>query len=682
MPSRPPDQVLLPLNTPIAQRILIDNGSSSVILFTLAHDKMKIGRDILHPFHTPLVRFGGNTTYPLGWIKLPVTLGMDPHQHIVWQNFIVVDCPSPYNTILGRPTLGRIKAINSTYHLMMKFPISIGVGEIDNVEMEALRDELEEITLADLRETENSCGVLWKNQAFHWTDESEAAFQQLKEYLELRPLLTVPTMGEELIVYLSVLPIAILQRPSTSERLLKWFIKLNEFHISYRPRMAIKAQALVDFITEFTNDVAPEPAVVLPEVETLEEQKATKEQNPDEDLARWKLFISGSSNHHGCGAGLVLQTLSGDQMEYAIRIGFKATNNEAEYEALLAGLRVATKLGVEFLDVFNDSQLMVNQVQGDYLAQDLWMVAYLDEVKNMSMKIKDFKICQISRMENKKTDALANLTSTFDFISDKSIALEFLANQSIEIAKTICQVEAGPTWMDNIIAYLWGEVIGQEGYSPSLFLALYGMKRGDIYKKIDKYQRFAPTRTPTSNSAVEEIADYRHRLLHKVDRGRASRQNHREEHHKFHMEEHRLSVWNSQGYYLGQRKQFDNDGFKLFCSDLAITYHFSSPSHPQVNGQVEVTNRTILRNRKVRIPMGEAPFFMVYGTESVILLEIGMPSFKTSNFDKENNETERSTLISLRKRGNELRYAKLLTSIRSLSTTIRELSTNLSCLVT
>ena len=81
-------------------------------------------------------------------------------------------------------------------------------------------------------------------------------------------------------------------------------------------------------------------------------------------------------------------------------------------------------------------------------------MAYLDEVKNMSMKIKDFKNCQIPREKNKKVDALANLASAFDFISNKSIPMEFLPNPSIEIAKNIYQTEAGLTWMDDIIAYL------------------------------------------------------------------------------------------------------------------------------------------------------------------------------------------------------------------------------------
>ncbi|GFZ19944.1 hypothetical protein Acr_28g0006490 [Actinidia rufa] len=138
------------------QRILIDSGSSVDILFISAFEKMKIGLDKLHPFHTPLIGFGENTTHPLGWINLPITLGTEPQQTTVWQDFIVVDCPSPYNSILGRPTLGRIKAITSTYHLKMKFPTLTGIGETAGDDMETLRDEIEQLILEDPRETENT----------------------------------------------------------------------------------------------------------------------------------------------------------------------------------------------------------------------------------------------------------------------------------------------------------------------------------------------------------------------------------------------------------------------------------------------------------------------------------------------------------------------------------------------
>ncbi|GFZ19559.1 hypothetical protein Acr_28g0002640 [Actinidia rufa] len=93
------------------QRILVDNGSFVDILFISTFDKMKIGRDRLHPFHMPLVRFGGNATHPLGWIKLPLTLGAKLHQTIVWQDFIVVDRPSPYN----------VKAFNLIYFVRKCF---------------------------------------------------------------------------------------------------------------------------------------------------------------------------------------------------------------------------------------------------------------------------------------------------------------------------------------------------------------------------------------------------------------------------------------------------------------------------------------------------------------------------------------------------------------------------------
>ena len=96
---------------------------------------------------------------------------------------------------------------------------------------------------------------------------------------------------------------------------------------------------------------------------------------------------------------------------------------------------------------------MVNQVQGDYLAKDTRMLAYLDEVKNIFRKIKYIKISQILREENKKANALANLASTFDFVSNRSIPLEFLLNPSIEIAKQsirLKRVQLGWTTLSHI----------------------------------------------------------------------------------------------------------------------------------------------------------------------------------------------------------------------------------------
>ncbi|GFY90980.1 hypothetical protein Acr_07g0011760 [Actinidia rufa] len=361
------------------------------------------------------------------------------------------NCPSPYNAILGRLTLGGIKAITSTYHLKMKFPTSTGIGEtpeklrIPNLSKKfvpisihpnfpdrqvmigtELTDELR-IALIDFLK-KNSDVFAWTQGDVPGIDPEVAMHKlftkpeyspvrqkrrkfaperlkviedevnklikaNLKEYLGSPPLLSVPTADEDLYVYLSASPIAIsavlvreedkiqkliyyvsktligaevrypriekiayalmiaarklrhyfqahsiivltdqplkqiLQRPDTSGRLLKWSIELSEFHIEYKPRTAIKAQALADFIVESTYEDTPQP-----ETTPLEEE-IPKEPAQEKDLAHWILFIDGSSNQHGCGAGLVIRAPSGEQMEYAIRMGFKATNNEAEYEA-------------------------------------------------------------------------------------------------------------------------------------------------------------------------------------------------------------------------------------------------------------------------------------------------------------------------------------------------------------
>ncbi|KAL0362157.1 UNVERIFIED_CONTAM: hypothetical protein Scaly_1170900 [Sesamum calycinum] len=99
--------------------------------------------------------------------------------------------------------------------------------------------------------------------------------------------------------------------------MVKRAVELSEYGIEYHPRPAIKAQALVDFVVKMTA-----------------EEGEHKQQ-------WWKLFVDGSSNLQGSGAGLILETPLGDKIQYALRFSFDASNNEAEYEALLAGGRLA-----------------------------------------------------------------------------------------------------------------------------------------------------------------------------------------------------------------------------------------------------------------------------------------------------------------------------------------------------
>ena len=123
-------------------------------------------------------------------------------------------------------------------------------------------------------------------------------------------------------------------------RLIQWAVEFSEFDIKYLPRHTIKAQALADFIAEFTPSHN--------ESEVVEDKK-------------WIIHVDGSSTQHAGGIGVVLQSPKGDKLTYKVRLQYQATNNEVKYEALLKSLELAKSIEAESVLILGDSQLVMGR---------------------------------------------------------------------------------------------------------------------------------------------------------------------------------------------------------------------------------------------------------------------------------------------------------------------------------
>ncbi|GJS62226.1 reverse transcriptase domain-containing protein [Tanacetum coccineum] len=203
--------------------------------------------------------------------------------------------------------------------------------------------------------------------------------------------------------------ISLAQRKHTAE---KWKFELEGYDIQYRPRTSIKGQILADFIVERPDEESPDE--LMAELEELPEP--------------WTLFTDGSSYIDGSGAGLILTNPEGVEFTYAMRFRFEATNNEAEYEALIAG-----------------------------------MVQYLKKVKTLTSNFKEFSIKQVLRSENKKADALCKIASTSFAHLSKQVLVEELKEKSIH-EREVCAIveEEEQTWMTPIHEYLTKEILPED----------------------------------------------------------------------------------------------------------------------------------------------------------------------------------------------------------------------------
>nr|GEY05077.1 reverse transcriptase domain-containing protein [Tanacetum cinerariifolium] len=232
-----------------------------------------------------------------------------------------------------------------------------------------------------------------KKSDFQWTAEAEVAFKGKKQLIAELPMLTAPKEKEELIMFLAAAKEA----------------------ISYRPRTSVKRQILVDFIVERPEDDTPDMSM------------EDREELPDP----WILFTDGSSCIDDSKSSLIITNPEGMEFTYALRFRFNATNNDADYEALIAGLRIPGQMGVQNLQANVDSKLVANQVNGIYIA--------------------------------KESNALSKISSTSFAHLSKQVLMEELREKSIDEKEILAVVEEeGYTWMSSVYEYLTEWILPEE----------------------------------------------------------------------------------------------------------------------------------------------------------------------------------------------------------------------------
>ncbi|XP_071727358.1 uncharacterized protein [Rutidosis leptorrhynchoides] len=292
-----------------------------------------------------------------------------------------------------------------------------------------------------------------KQKSFVWTNEAEIAFQEMKKLLKTLPTLTAPINGEILYLYISM---------------------ENKAFGSVLVVERDKIQKPVYFVSK---------ALTGSEINYAPIEKFVCTGTGFGGFPRSNDWGVGE----GAGAGLVLASPSGEEHTYALRFNFDVTNNEAEYEALLASLNIARKMDITKLRAFTYSQLVANQFNGSFEAHDSSMQKYLQLLKELAVRFEHFELAHVPRSQNKKADALSKLAAlTFSYFQ-KQVRFEELPSKSIDNDLMVASVvEEQPNWMEPILQYIRSDILPNDKHEARLVrerAPMYIIQNDILYRK-------------------------------------------------------------------------------------------------------------------------------------------------------------------------------------------------------
>ncbi|KAL0439431.1 UNVERIFIED_CONTAM: hypothetical protein Slati_2426100 [Sesamum latifolium] len=198
----------------------------------------------------------------------------------------------------------------------------------------------------------------------------------------------------------------------------------------------------------------------------------------------WLLHVDGSSTTQGSGAGIVITSPQGEDIEFAIKFSFKASNNEVEYEALVIGMRMAHEAGAKHLLAYSDSQLIVKQVEGTYEAKEESMIQYLQQMKELKTSFDHFQVIQIPREENVKANCLSKLASALEDCRTRRITIQYLpeARALLAVQPIMTRVD----WTTPIIRWIKEGHLPEDRWEAARFKARatrFLIQAGTLYKR-------------------------------------------------------------------------------------------------------------------------------------------------------------------------------------------------------
>ncbi|GKB84958.1 reverse transcriptase domain-containing protein [Tanacetum coccineum] len=452
---------------------------------------------------------------------------------------------------------------------------------------------------------------------------------------------------------------------------------LGEHNITYRPRPSVKGQILVNFLVEKPDKNLPDTPVV------------------ETPLEPWTLFMDRSSCVDGSDAGLIPTSPEGTEFTYALRFQFTASNNEAEYEALIAGLWITAQMGVWNVQVSVDFKLVANQVLGTYVAKEENMVKYLEKVKKKSIQeeevatvieeeettwmtpITEYRKDGTLPGERKEASKLRIKARQYELLEGVLYKRSFLKPWLREIHEGSCSMHAGPR---SVVA----KAMRLGYYWPTMHRDAWEMIRTcndyQLHRPVlrNPQHKLTPIMTPWPfykwgidivgpfPEGLEKVKflivamDYFTKWIEaKVVATITGNQV-------------KIFVWDNIVCRFGlpgeiisdNGKQFSDNPFKDWCDKLNITQCFASVKHPQSNRLIERVNQSLGEGIKARLgegnknwveelphvlwahhtmiksSHGDTPFSLTYGTEAVIPAEIRMPTYRTAAVDAVHNDEE------------------------------------------